>query len=297
MPKAKTAKKKAALTAAPYDKAKAAAAKKVEEKPKGNPNFVSRPRNFGIGNDIQPKRDVSRFVRWPRYIKLQRQKRVLYHRLKVPPAINLFTKTLEKNNAAVLFKLLLKYRPEDRTAKKKRLREAAKVLVEEAKAYREAKKKAREEKKELPKAPAAPKEKSKKPITVKYGINHITTLIEQKKAKLVVIAHDVDPIELVVWLPALCRRNGIPYCIVKGKARLGQIVHKKTATALVFTQIRPEDSNEFANLVQSCTEKYLDQYDQHRKQYGGGKPGLKSLAVQRKRARAIAKEERAKLNA
>ena len=46
----------------------------------------------------------------------------------------------------------------------------------------------------------------------------------QGKAQLVVIAHDVDPIELVIWLPALCRKMGIPYCIVKGKARLGQVL-------------------------------------------------------------------------
>jgi hypothetical protein len=55
----------------------------------------------------------------------------------------------------------------------------------------------------------------KKPIVVKYGINHITNLIENKKAQMVVIAHDVDPIELVVWLPALCKKMGVPYCIVK----------------------------------------------------------------------------------
>lgn len=42
---------------------------------------------------------------------------------------------------------------------------------------------------------------SKKPITLKYGLNHVTNLVESKKAKLVVIAHDVDPIELVMWLP------------------------------------------------------------------------------------------------
>jgi large subunit ribosomal protein L7Ae len=45
----------------------------------------------------------------------------------------------------------------------------------------------------------------------------------QNKAQLVVIAHDVDPIELVVWLPALCRKMEVPYCIVKGKARLGSV--------------------------------------------------------------------------
>ena len=41
----------------------------------------------------------------------------------------------------------------------------------------------------------------KKPINVKFGINHVTNLIEQKKAALVVVAHDVDPIEVGV---AIC---------------------------------------------------------------------------------------------
>jgi hypothetical protein len=50
---------------------------------------------------------------------------------------------------------------------------------------------------------------------VKFGLNHVTTLVESGKAQLVVIAHDVDPIELVVWLPALCKKMGVPYCIVK----------------------------------------------------------------------------------
>ena len=55
----------------------------------------------------------------------------------------------------------------------------------------------------------------KKPVVVKYGLNHITSLVESGKAQLVVIAHDVDPIELVVWLPALCKKMNIPYVIVK----------------------------------------------------------------------------------
>lgn len=55
----------------------------------------------------------------------------------------------------------------------------------------------------------------KKPVVVKFGINHITTLVENGKAQLVVIAHDVDPIEMVIWLPALCKKMGVPYVIVK----------------------------------------------------------------------------------
>ena len=33
----------------------------------------------------------------------------------------------------------------------------------------------------------------------------VTTMVEKKMAQLVVIAHDVEPIELVMHLPALCR--------------------------------------------------------------------------------------------
>ena len=31
-----------------------------------NPLFEKRPKDFGIGKDIQPKRDLSRFVKWPK---------------------------------------------------------------------------------------------------------------------------------------------------------------------------------------------------------------------------------------
>ena len=72
--------------------------KKVEKKPV-NPLFEKRPKNFGIGQDIQPKRDLTRFVRWPKYIILQRQKAVLQQRLKVPPPINQFTMTLDRPTA------------------------------------------------------------------------------------------------------------------------------------------------------------------------------------------------------
>merc|ERR1739844_790453 len=96
----------------------------------------------------------------------------------------------------------------------------------------------------------------KKPQVIKYGLNHVTTLVENKQAKLVVIAHDVDPLELVVWLPALCKKMDVPFCIVKGKARLGAVVHKKTATALCFTEVNNEDSREFSKITESVHGMY-----------------------------------------
>ena len=62
-----------------------------------SPLFEKNARNFRIGGDIQPKRDLTRFVKWPKYIRIQRQKRILLQRLKVPPALNQFSKTIDKN--------------------------------------------------------------------------------------------------------------------------------------------------------------------------------------------------------
>lgn len=65
----------------------------------------------------------------------------------------------------------------------------------------------------------------KKPIVVKYGLKHVTALVENVKAQLVIIAHDVDPLELVLWLPALCRKMGVPYCIVKVSLATNSTTH------------------------------------------------------------------------
>jgi large subunit ribosomal protein L7Ae len=60
-----------------------AVVKKQEAKKVVNPLFEKRPKNFRIGQDIQPKRDLMCFLKWPRYIRLQRQRAILYKRLKV----------------------------------------------------------------------------------------------------------------------------------------------------------------------------------------------------------------------
>ena len=44
--------------------------KKQEAKKVVNPLFEKRPENFGIGQDIQSKRNLTCFVKWPRYIRL-----------------------------------------------------------------------------------------------------------------------------------------------------------------------------------------------------------------------------------
>jgi large subunit ribosomal protein L7Ae len=78
----------------------------ASKKPKLNAVIEKTQRNFSIGQAIQPRRDLGRFVKWPLYVRLQRQRAILKQRLKVPPSINQFTRTLDKNTAVNMFKLL-----------------------------------------------------------------------------------------------------------------------------------------------------------------------------------------------
>lgn len=252
--------------------------KKSDAKPKVNkkaadPLFPARPRTFQIGGDIRPQgRDLSRFVRWPQYVRLQRQRAVLYQRLKVPPSINQFTKTLSKNEAMTVFTLLNKYRPETPAVKKQRVKAAAA-------------------------AKAAGKDADKSGYAkhqVKYGLKHVTTLVEEKKAQLVLIANDVNPVELVMWMPALCRKMEIPFMIVKDKARLGALCHQKTAAIVCLTGVDKPDESQLKLLRDLALEKYNNNPDLLRK-WGGGIMGLKTQAKLEKRAKAMAIEEAKKL--
>lgn len=91
--------------------------------------FPKAPRHFGIGRSARPAKDLSRFVKWPRYVRIQRQRSILKKRLKVPPSINQFTKAVDKNQASTLFRLLAHYRPESTEEKAKRLKAKAEAGV------------------------------------------------------------------------------------------------------------------------------------------------------------------------
>ena len=240
------------------------ASKAGAKKAPKNPLIEKRSRNFGIGQDIQPKRNLSRYVKWPKYVQLQRQKKILSQRLKVPPSIAQFQQTLDKNTATQLFKLLNAHRPETKAEKKERLTKVAAAQAEGKSAN----------------------DATPKPQHVKYGLNHVVSLIENKKAQLVVIAHDVDPIELVVYLPALCKKMGVPYCIVKGKARLGTVVHLKTASALAITEVSGKSKDDLAKLVSAVNANFADKYEDARKHWGGGVMGFKSQRATEKKQRA-----------
>ena len=87
------------------------------------------PKNFRHGNDIRPRIVKSRFVKFPRYVQLQRQKRILMKRLKCPPALaqffdpldkDTFRKTLSEKFSEYCKNILLKPEKKRRKGSKKR---------------------------------------------------------------------------------------------------------------------------------------------------------------------------------
>lgn len=57
---------------------------------------------------------------------------------------------------------------------------------------------------------------------VKKGTNEVTKAIERKQCKLVVIAEDVEPPEVVAHLPILCDEQEAAYVFVPSKGDLGK---------------------------------------------------------------------------
>ena len=203
--------------------------KKLNEK---HPLSQPQKRNFRLGNHTKPSIIKSRFIKWPRYVRLQRQKRILLRRLKIPAGVAQFFEPLDKPNTTTLFKALQKYTPETRKEKYERIKQKAQQKVSKGK-----------------------EGDSSKFCTLKYGLKHVTYLIEQKKAKLVVIASDVDPIENVIFLPTLCKTMDIPYCIVHNKSRLGKLVHHKTATCVAVTDFKLAQVD-LGSIARVCKEKF-----------------------------------------
>ena len=171
-----------------------------------------------------------------------------------------------------MYKLLRKYAPEDAKAKKARLQSEAKAKAESTN----------------PSYLLEKEVNKQKPYVLKFGLNHVTKLIEERKTKFVAIAADVDPIELVLWMPALCRRQNIPYCFVRGTSELGQLVHQKNASCVAITDVRKEDEAEVNNLVTAFKANFNENAEL-RKKDGGFQLGNKS---QIKRDRVEAERER-----
>jgi len=93
--------------------------------------------------------------------------------------------------------------------------------------------------------------KARETGSIKKGTNETTKACERGIAKLVIIAEDVDPPEIVAHLPLLCDEKKIPYVYVPSKKRLGEAagIEVQAASAAII------DPGEAEALVKEIIEK------------------------------------------
>jgi len=224
---------------------------KVKKGPKG--------RNWSFGKKLPPRVDMRHFVRWPKFVTRQRMKRVLLKRLKVPPAINQFSFVLSDGARKELFALCQKYTAWGKKDHRRWRRQEAERKAADSTA-----------------------QPGEKPSQLAFGLQRVTRMIQNKRAKLVLIAHDVDKLELVMWLPALCHKMGVPYCIVKSKSKLGTFCKQKQAAVVAFYKIDPADESKFEKLVTIANAQFSEKYDDRMKHWGG---------LQKRKPRVLSKRE------
>ena len=133
-------------------------------------------RRLGSGGVLRRTAALGRLIKWPKYVRIQRQRKILLQRIVIPPALNMFRNTASKALAKSVVELFSKYKPETKKEKLERLRAlAAKQANNEV----------------IP---------DKKPIITQYGFNNVTNLIESRKAKIVIIAHGMFTHHILLFI-------------------------------------------------------------------------------------------------
>lgn len=135
--------------------------------------------------------------------------------MKVPPVVAMFRTEVSRNLHNEIMGLAEKHKTETPDERRHRLEDNAKN-----------------------------KKDTKAPPCLVTGVSAVTRAVENAgsgkghEAKLVLIADDVDPLEIVMFLPTLCHTKNVPFAIVRSKAELGKLCHVKTCSCVAFTTVK-----------------------------------------------------------
>jgi len=92
-------------------------------------------------------------------------------------------------------------------------------------------------------------EKARDNGKVSKGANEATKQVERGQAKLVVMAEDVTPEEVLAHMPILCEEKNIPYAYVPSKEELGGSAGLKVGTAAVAITNPGKEKSGIENIV------------------------------------------------
>jgi len=89
---------------------------------------------------------------------------------------------------------------------------------------------------------------------IRKGTNETTKAIERGIAKLVIIAEDVEPPEVVAHLPIICEERSVPYVFVPTKANMGPALGIEVGAASACI-VEPGDSQQLIDQVVNAIGK------------------------------------------
>jgi len=89
---------------------------------------------------------------------------------------------------------------------------------------------------------------------IKIGINEVTKAIERNLAKLVVIAEDVTPVEIVMHIPVIAKEKNIPFTYVKTRDDLGKVVGISAKASCIAVMDAGVNLKELQSLVSKLAE-------------------------------------------
>ena len=81
------------------------------------------------------------------------------------------------------------------------------------------------------------------------GANEATKHVERGQARLVVMAEDVSPEEILAHMPLLCEEKNIPYTYVPSKEELGNAAGLGTSTSAVAVINPGKEKDMIENIV------------------------------------------------
>jgi len=76
-------------------------------------------------------------------------------------------------------------------------------------------------------------EKARDTGKTRKGVNEVTKAVERGIAKLVIMAADVEPEEVLMHIPVICDEKKIPYSFVPSKAELGKAAGIEVPTSSI----------------------------------------------------------------
>lgn len=97
-------------------------------------------------------------------------------------------------------------------------------------------------------------EKTREKGKISKGANETTKQVERSLAKLVVMAEDVSPEEILAHMPLLCEEKNIPYTYVSSKQELGAAAGLKVPTAAVAILSLGDVKEDLDNLLKKLED-------------------------------------------